>query len=70
MNPTGEKVDSHFYEVTFQHKQYLTILEKLLCTMANIPLRISNKDPEEAAAVLVFMALISQIKLLGVYSTA
>lgn len=34
--------------------------------MDNIPLRISNKDSEEAAAILFFMTLITQIKLLGV----
>lgn len=37
--------------------------------MNSIPLRISNKDSEEAAAILFFTKLISQIKLLGVYST-
>lgn len=33
--------------------------------MDNIPLRISNVDSEAAAAVLFFMTLTSQIKLLG-----
>lgn len=60
---------NNLYEDTLQHKQYLSIVQDLVCTMNSIPLRIPNKDSEEAAAILFFTKLISQIKLLGVYST-